>query len=141
MITRYLPQLHDNHHSYTITPLRIQAAGRRNTTKPIERLVLSSQPVISKKPEKPRNTGLFRLFQTKEKKRRLYPNHRFYLVPVTGLEPVRPCGQGILSPWCLPIPPHRRTVIDYIRSPPKSNKTGHPASCILPPPVIQYQTV
>ena len=24
------------------------------------------------------------------------------LVPVTGLEPVRGCPQGILSPWCLP---------------------------------------
>ena len=30
------------------------------------------------------------------------------LVPVTGLEPVRCCQQGILSPWCLPIPPHRQ---------------------------------
>ncbi len=27
------------------------------------------------------------------------------LVPGTGLEPVRPLGQGILSPSCLPIPP------------------------------------
>ena len=25
-----------------------------------------------------------------------------FLVPVTGLEPVRGCPQGILSPWCLP---------------------------------------
>ena len=25
-----------------------------------------------------------------------------YLVPLTGLEPVRSCDQGILSPWCLP---------------------------------------
>ena len=25
-----------------------------------------------------------------------------FLVPVTGLEPVRDCSQGILSPWCLP---------------------------------------
>ena len=24
------------------------------------------------------------------------------MVPVTGLEPVRGCPQGILSPWCLP---------------------------------------
>ena len=24
------------------------------------------------------------------------------VVPVTGLEPVRGCPQGILSPWCLP---------------------------------------
>ena len=26
-----------------------------------------------------------------------------------GLEPARPCGQGILSPLCLPIPPPERT--------------------------------
>ena len=30
-----------------------------------------------------------------------------YLVLVTGLEPVRVLPQGILSPWCLPIPPHQ----------------------------------
>ena len=30
-----------------------------------------------------------------------------FLVLVTGLEPVRNCFQGILSPWCLPIPPHQ----------------------------------
>ena len=30
-----------------------------------------------------------------------------FLVPVTGLEPVRVLPQGILSPWCLPIPPQR----------------------------------
>ena len=29
------------------------------------------------------------------------------LVPLTGLEPVRVLPQGILSPWCLPIPPQR----------------------------------
>ena len=29
-------------------------------------------------------------------------------LPETGLEPVRPFGQGILSPRCLPIPPLRR---------------------------------
>ena len=28
--------------------------------------------------------------------------HHGFLVPVTGLEPVRGCPQGILSPWCLP---------------------------------------
>ena len=32
----------------------------------------------------------------------------FFLVPVTGLEPVRCCHRGILSPLRLPIPPHRR---------------------------------
>ena len=30
-----------------------------------------------------------------------------FLVLVTGLEPVRVLPQGILSPWCLPIPPHQ----------------------------------
>ena len=30
------------------------------------------------------------------------------MVPVTGLEPVRYRYRGILSPLCLPIPPHRR---------------------------------
>ena len=28
------------------------------------------------------------------------------MVPLTGLEPVRYCYRGILSPLCLPIPPH-----------------------------------
>ena len=32
----------------------------------------------------------------------------FCVVPVTGLEPVRYCYHGILSPGRLPIPPHRR---------------------------------
>ena len=32
-----------------------------------------------------------------------------YLVPVTGLEPVRCCHRGILSPLRLPIPPHRHS--------------------------------
>ena len=31
-----------------------------------------------------------------------------YLVPVTGLEPVQYRYRGILSPLCLPIPPHRQ---------------------------------
>ena len=30
------------------------------------------------------------------------------LVPVTGLEPVQYCYRGILSPLCLPVPPHRQ---------------------------------
>ncbi len=32
------------------------------------------------------------------------------MVPVTGLEPVRCCHRGILSPLRLPIPPHRRVL-------------------------------
>ena len=35
------------------------------------------------------------------------------LVPVTGLEPVRCCHRGILSPLRLPISPHRRVSIDF----------------------------
>ena len=31
-----------------------------------------------------------------------------FMVPVTGLEPVRFLRRGILSPLCLPIPPYRR---------------------------------
>lgn len=37
------------------------------------------------------------------------------MVPAAGLEPARPCGQGILSPWRLPIPPSgplRRTLAE-----------------------------
>ena len=34
------------------------------------------------------------------------------LVPLTGLEPVRGRPQGILSPWCLPIPPQRHIQLD-----------------------------
>ena len=33
------------------------------------------------------------------------------LVPLTGLEPVRVLPHGILSPRCLPIPPHRHRKI------------------------------
>ncbi len=37
------------------------------------------------------------------------------MVPVTGLEPVRSCLRGILSPLRLPIPPHRHNIaIDII---------------------------
>ena len=35
------------------------------------------------------------------------------MVPLTGLEPVRSCDQGILSPWCLPIPPQRHIKFVY----------------------------
>ena len=33
--------------------------------------------------------------------------HSEFMVPQAGLEPARRCQQGILSPWCLPIPPLR----------------------------------
>ena len=38
---------------------------------------------------------------------------RDFLVPLTGLEPVRCRQRGILSPLCLPIPPQRRTTEFY----------------------------
>lgn len=38
----------------------------------------------------------------------------FILVLVTGLEPVRVLPQGILSPWCLPIPPHQHIGLQLI---------------------------
>ena len=46
------------------------------------------------------------------------------MVPVTGLEPVRYHYRGILSPLCLPIPPHRRTsaCLEY-HSPPRLSRT------------------
>ena len=37
------------------------------------------------------------------------------LVPMTGLEPVRYCYRGILSPLCLPIPPHRHMIYDILK--------------------------
>ena len=36
------------------------------------------------------------------------------MVPVTGLEPVRMLLRGILSPLCLPIPPHRRAALNAL---------------------------
>ena len=36
------------------------------------------------------------------------------MVPLTGLEPVRYCYQGILSPSCLPISPQRQNIIIFI---------------------------
>ena len=36
------------------------------------------------------------------------------LVPMTGLEPVRSRPRGILSPLCLPVPPHRHAFDIYI---------------------------
>ena len=40
--------------------------------------------------------------KTKQETDTLYQSPVPDLVPVTGLEPVRDCSQGILSPWCLP---------------------------------------
>ena len=38
----------------------------------------------------------------------LYSAISTFVVPVTGLEPVQYRYRGILSPLCLPIPPHRQ---------------------------------
>ena len=43
-----------------------------------------------------------------EKERQVFRLVFLFLVPLTGLEPVRYRYRGILSPLCLPIPPHRR---------------------------------
>ena len=40
----------------------------------------------------------------------LYSAISTFVVPVTGLEPVQYRYRGILSPLCLPIPPHRQLV-------------------------------
>ena len=49
------------------------------------------------------------------------------MVPVTGLEPVRYRYRGILSPLCLPIPPHRRiSAIDRIPYSPLNVKSFFP---------------
>ena len=45
-----------------------------------------------------------------------FPFHQWLsqqpLVRVAGLEPARPLSRGILSPLCLPIPPHPRRVLE-----------------------------
>ena len=47
------------------------------------------------------------------------------VVPLTGVEPVRHCCLGILSPVCLPISPQRLTnTLLYSQSPPKSRKSA-----------------
>ena len=48
-----------------------------------------------------------KIFKALETYLRLYTNTKFvpFLVPLTGLEPVRYRYRGILSPLCLPIPP------------------------------------
>ena len=38
----------------------------------------------------------------------------FLLVPLTGIEPVRCCHHGILSPGRLPVPPQRRFFFFFI---------------------------
>ena len=43
-------------------------------------------------------------------------NSYLFLVPLTGLEPVRILLRGILSPLCLPIPPQRRCFYYTTRS-------------------------
>ena len=48
------------------------------------------------------------------KKSLLSVNKRdFFMVPLTGIEPVRFLRRGILSPLCLPVPPQRRGLFNY----------------------------
>ncbi len=49
-----------------------------------------------------------------DKNKALVETSALFLVPMTGLEPVRYRYRGILSPLCLPIPPHRRIYNDII---------------------------
>ena len=53
-------------------------------------------------------------FLWKKEKRAAYTS--LFLVPLTGLEPVRILLRGILSPLCLPIPPQRRCFYYTTRS-------------------------
>lgn len=48
------------------------------------------------------------------------------LIPGTGLEPVRPCGQEILSLLCLPVPPSRQQSGEGNRTPVHGLKTRCP---------------
>ena len=50
-----------------------------------------------------------------EKRRRERCEVRDDVVPLTGIEPVRCCHRGILSPLRLPIPPCRHDAINQIR--------------------------
>ena len=45
------------------------------------------------------------------------------MVLVTGIEPVRRCRQGILSPWRLPVPPHQHFFSNMI------THTEHKSKC------------
>ena len=51
-----------------------------------------------------------------KKKRGMHVHAYLFLVPLTGLEPVRILLRGILSPLCLPIPPQRRCFYYTTRS-------------------------
>ena len=44
-------------------------------------------------------------------KKRTINDDSLFLVPLIGLEPIRYCYRGILSPLRLPIPPQRRTFV------------------------------
>ena len=51
--------------------------------------------------------------RTPEYKKAAANDVRDDLVLVTGIEPVRCCHRGILSPLRLPIPPHQRLGLNY----------------------------
>ena len=61
---------------------------------------------ICRRQRSPRSPDSHLRFESKRHKNMGYPVRVSHiLVPLTGLEPVRVLPQGILSPWCLPIPP------------------------------------
>ena len=56
------------------------------------------------------------MYRKYKKKRGMNLHSYLFLVPLTGLEPVRILLRGILSPLCLPIPPQRRCFYYTTRS-------------------------
>ncbi len=64
----------------------------------------------------------------------------FCPVPVTGLEPVRSCPRGILSPLRLPIPPHRLTVVINYCSLPRFPSQSRAAKLLLREPPAMRAT-
>ena len=68
-----------------------------------------------------------------------------FLVPVTGLEPVRGCPQGLLSPWCLPVHHTGRCLYNVSRTGGgvkcAGKKDGGSASFSRPFGMLLYSTV
>ena len=77
----------------------------------------------------------------------LYSAISHFVVPVTGLEPVQYRYRGILSPLCLPIPPHRQISatdnIPYLRRDVNTclQKSSPSAFCSFDLPVLLCYTM
>ena len=86
--------------------------GREKTPKPLRlrgfpvRYLFWSHNVVAEAGLEPTASGLWARRATNCSTPRY--EIKGILVPVTGLEPVQYCYRGILSPLCLPIPPHRQ---------------------------------